>query len=672
MVTDFFKKLYPGKNDSNQNGKSSLGKSTVIDLDKNKKPPFCFAPFSPKNIIGRDSDINEIVEIARIKNQTRFLIIGDQQFKGIGKTAFSLRVAKKFASQYPDGQVYIDMKPYGRKSLSVTEVMTQILWHFKIQCKIEDYEEKLKETYRKVLAGKKFILVLDGVCEPMEVLKLLPPKICLTIVVSQERISLSGFYRKSMKPLDPQSAQSLLLLHAPKTQEKAKEIVEFCEYIPMIICIAGGLLATSNGISEQSLFNKLQQWSEGNLLMELIDQSYKDLADETSAVLRKISIFPDTFDAKAQDFICQDTNNEHLTALVERQLVMFNEKRESYRLCPTIQNFLRNKITDFEISETSKRHATHFMIRLQGLKNTLEEKDPSSTRASVNAFDLNWGNYQCAQEWALDKLGSTEENNQFCASFPENGAQFLKWHLSPKTCLQWFNSGLSAAKHLGDNAAELRQMINLSESTLESKNYLKAKDLHEDTLEMALEIGDDSNAIMLLDKLAFFQTVLKKHTGAIEYHEQALGILKDIEDIDGQINILLKIAAIHEKLEDRKESIDFLNQALELAEQNESPQEQRKILSNIGKAYFKSEDYNQALEYHKKAFALGKKLKDSFGVACDLWGISLSFEQLDNLEEAVKTGEAALKVFMVQKKSEVGLVQKKIKSWKNATLAKTS
>ena len=62
-----------------------------------------------------------------------------------------------------------------------------------------------------------------------------------------------------------------------------------------------------------------------------------------------------------------------------------------------------------------------------------------------------------------------------------------------------------AAPDLKDNKAELRQLINLSEATFESRNYSKAKGLHEDSLEMALEIGEDSSATMLLDKLAFFK-----------------------------------------------------------------------------------------------------------------------------------------------------------------------
>ena len=439
------------------------------------------------------------------------------------------------------------------------------------------------------------------------------------IVVSQERISLSGFYRKSMKPLDPQSAQKLLMARAPKIKEKAKEIAELCEFIPMTLCLAGGLLATSKSFSEQSLCEKLQQWAEGNLLMELIDQSYKDLEDETAKILRKLYIFLDTFDAKAQDFICQDQYNEQLTKLVERQLVMFNEKSGCYSLHPTIQKFLRDKITEPERLDAEKRHATHFMIRLQGLQSELTEKKPSSIRSSVNAFD----------------------------------------------------SGLSATKYLKDNKVELRQLINLSEATFESRNYSKAKGLHEDSLEMALEIGEDSSATMLLDKLAFFQTALNKHRGAIEYHEQALEIFEKNEDKEGQIITLIKIAATNETMGATSNSIDFLKQALVLAEQTGANHEQRKLFSDIGKAFFKVGDYKQAREFHEKALVIDKKLHDPYGEACDLWGISLSLERRGSIGEAIKKGESALKIFKVQKKKEARLVQEKVKSWKNAALSKT-
>ena len=83
----------------------------------------------------------------------------------------------------------------------------------------------------------------------------------------------------------------------------------------------------------------MQQWIDGNMLIELINESYKDLEEGTAKILRKLYVFLDTFDAKAQDFICQDKDNEHLTKLLERQLVMFNAKSECYSLHPLIQKF---------------------------------------------------------------------------------------------------------------------------------------------------------------------------------------------------------------------------------------------------------------------------------------------------------------------------------------------
>ena len=669
MVIKFFKSLGSGKNKSDLKGVSSTAKPKALELENNKKPFFYFSPFTLKKLIGRDSDINEIVQI---KNQSRFLIIGDQQYKGIGKTAFSLHVARKFASQYPNGQVYIDLKPYGRKPLSIPEAITRVIWHFKIQCKIENSEEKLREVYLKTLSGKKIIFLLDGVTEPLEVLKLSLPKSCLMIVISQERINLPGFYRKSIKVLDRQSAQSLLSLHAPGINGKAKEIAELCEFNPMTLCVTSGLLATSESISEEILFEKMQQWAEGSLLMSLIDCSYQDMDEETAKVFRRMMVFPNTFDNEAQGFICQDKNNEHLTALVNRQLVMLNEDSECYQLHPVIQGFLRGKLTDFERSEAEKRHSTHFMVKLQGLQNALSEKNLSSTCSSVNAFDSDWENYQAAQKWAQDKLGTDDESNQLCASFSENGSQFLKWRLPPKTCLEWFDSGLSAAKHMKDNHAELRNMMNLSESTLDSKNYSRAKDLHEDSLDMALEIGDDSNAILLLDKLAFFQTVLNNNNGTIQYHEQALKIFKKNEDVEGQINILMKIAATHGKMDVTSDLIGTLKQALDLAEENGTVLEQRNVLSALGKAYFQSRDYRQSKEHHEKALVIDRKVRNGYGEACDLWEISLSLEKQGSLGEAIKKGESALNIFKVNKKKEAKLVQEKVKSWKNIVLSKSS
>jgi tetratricopeptide (TPR) repeat protein len=117
---------------------------------------------------------------------------------------------------------------------------------------------------------------------------------------------------------------------------------------------------------------------------------------------------------------------------------------------------------------------------------------------------------------------------------------------------------------------------------------------------MALEIGEDSSATMLLDKLAFFQTALNKYRGAIEYHEQALEIFEKNEDKEGQIITLIKIAATNETMGATSNSIDFLKQALVLAEQTGANHEQRKLFSDIGKAFFKVGDYKQAREFQEK------------------------------------------------------------------------
>ncbi len=661
MVTNFLKKIIPGKNSSDPNGLLTLVKPKKINLDTNNKSSFNFSPLTPKNLIGRDADINEIVHK---KGQTRFLIIGDQQFPGIGKTAFSLRLAKKLAANYPGKQVYIDLKPNRGRPISSIEAMAQVIWHFKIQCKIEDSEEKLRKAYLDALVGKKIILILDGVTKPMEVLKLLPPKDCLMIVVSQDRITLPGFYRKSMKPLEPESAQNLLLLHAPNTKEKAKEIANFCEFNPMTLCIAGGLLASSKSITEQSLLEKMKQWDEGSVLNKLIALSFADLEKNTSKVFTKLAIFNDSFDAKAQDFICQDENNKHLTKLVNRQLVIFNEKTQRYQLHQKIKNFLKDHLKGFEKSDAEKRHATHFMIRLQSLQAKLEEKNSSSIHNSVNNFDSDWENYQTAQGWALKDLGSTEEGNHLCASFPENGAQFLKWRLPPKKCIEWFNSGLSAAKHLEDSKAELRQIINLSEATFESKDFSKAKELHEESLTLALEMGDDSNATMLLDKLAFFQKALNKNTEAIEYYEKALEIFKKTDDKEGQIKVLLKIAAIDCSGREDSMIISYLKQALVLAEQTGSHQDQIKIISNMGKVFFKSKNYSQAKEQHDKALGLARKFDSRYEEAMELYSISLCMEKLGNIGEAIRTGGIALEIFKALKKKEAKIMHEKIKSWK--------
>jgi hypothetical protein len=59
----------------------------------------------------------------------------------------------------------------------------------------------------------------------------------------------------------------------------------------------------------------------------LFKLSYAQLTTEIARVFRGLAIFPDDFDAQAEEVMCDDASHAHLSELLRRSLVEYGRKR---------------------------------------------------------------------------------------------------------------------------------------------------------------------------------------------------------------------------------------------------------------------------------------------------------------------------------------------------------
>ncbi|MET8911836.1 BTAD domain-containing putative transcriptional regulator [Micromonospora sp. NPDC004551] len=112
---------------------------------------------------------------------------------GVGKTALAVHLAHGFAADYPDGQLYVDLRGYdGREpAMSPAEALRGFLGSLGVPQQAMPAELHAQAgLYRSSLAGRRMLIVLDNCRDTEQIRHLLPggPG-CLVIVTSRSRLS---------------------------------------------------------------------------------------------------------------------------------------------------------------------------------------------------------------------------------------------------------------------------------------------------------------------------------------------------------------------------------------------------------------------------------------------------------------------------------------------------
>ncbi|MFI1500666.1 BTAD domain-containing putative transcriptional regulator [Streptomyces platensis] len=210
-------------------------------------------PAPPADFTGRQAQVSELRELLsspgkRTGPSAVGAIVG---MPGVGKTAVALQVAHGLAAQYPDGQVFVDLRGSRSDPLTAAEAMGEILSLLGMgKADLPAGDERRGELYRGHLLSRKALLILDDVADEAQVRTLLPGVgSCGVLLTSRTRLSaLPGIRPVSLGAFSPDDAQQLLqsIVGAERMAaqpEEARAIIECCARLPLAVRIAGSRLA---------------------------------------------------------------------------------------------------------------------------------------------------------------------------------------------------------------------------------------------------------------------------------------------------------------------------------------------------------------------------------------------------------------------------------------------
>src|SRR5205807_1990934 len=106
--------------------------------------------------------------------------------------------------------------------------------------------------------------------------------------------------------------------------------------------------------------------------------------------------------------------------------------------------------------------------------------------------------------------------------YPALGASLLELRADLGEQIQWLQTGVEAARALGERRTELRHLQDLSDAYLAAEKTAQASDLLRAALDLAAELGDELAAARIRHSLGNARLDAAESDDAIAQFEQAL------------------------------------------------------------------------------------------------------------------------------------------------------
>ncbi|MEU3570171.1 BTAD domain-containing putative transcriptional regulator [Kitasatospora sp. NPDC036755] len=258
---------------------------------------------------------------------------------GVGKTTLAVHVAHRVRAEFPDGQLYVDLRGAGASPADPVGILGDFL-HALGVTESPDSLEQRAALYRSLLASRRMLILLDNARDAEQIRPLIPGVSgCAVLATSRSRLAgIPGAQLFDVEELTPDEALALFSAivgeqRVASEPEAAMKVVTACGFLPLAVRIAAARLASRPRWSVSDLARRLadqrrrlDELQLGNLAVETtIGLGYGQLSVDEARAFRLLALIdsPDIPLAAAAALLGVDeyTAEDLAEALVEANML---------------------------------------------------------------------------------------------------------------------------------------------------------------------------------------------------------------------------------------------------------------------------------------------------------------------------------------------------------------
>ncbi|MFD4676296.1 BTAD domain-containing putative transcriptional regulator [Lentzea sp. NPDC058450] len=267
-------------------------------------------PHGVRNFVGREDELGELAATAGV---TVVHGVG-----GVGKTVLALQWARDVRENYPDGDLYVNLRGFDPDAQPVDPAAAAetLLIGLGVD-EVPAGAEARFALLRTTLVDRRLLLLLDNAASARQVLPLLPAAAGVRVLITSRNqlralVSQHDATAIGLRELEFEAARSLLavVLGEPRLDaepEAAREIVERCAGLPLALRVFAERVARFPDVPLREFVAELRSERLDAFsdfydvdVRAVFSWSYRALDDESARMFRLLSVHPgQNFDVSA-------------------------------------------------------------------------------------------------------------------------------------------------------------------------------------------------------------------------------------------------------------------------------------------------------------------------------------------------------------------------------------
>jgi tetratricopeptide (TPR) repeat protein len=596
---------------------------------------------------GRERELRALIDsvLRHIESGRTIPVYAIDGMPGVGKTVLAVHAGHRLADSFPDGQFFLDLHAYteGRRDRPPAGALFDLLLASGARpSQIPTDLDARTALWRKRMAGRKSLLILDNAAGRSQVQPLLPGAgSCLVMVTSRRRLLGLGATQAAVPlPLDtlpPEDAVALFAATAGRDRDPDEagavaELVRLAGYLPLAICLLAARIRPEPGWRVGDLVSHLASAArrldhlraEDAAVGAAFDLSYRRLPPTRKRFFRRLGLHPgpdlDQNAAAALGGTTLDDARRHLDALYHDRL-LDQPVYGRYRMHDLIGRYAR-ALTDHpgadvraEREAALDRLAAHYQRAAQAADRRLARDSGCPADARQQALD--WMRTESANVFACAAALPISAGHRLTA-LAATMAGYLRSAGPWDRAIALHQAAALAADRAGDRGAQARALLDLGEVHRLTGRYRSAEHTLRQALDLFERADDRLGVAHTLTQMAHVQRRTGDHRAAADRLTQAVAGYERLGNLRGQADALDELAVVRFHIGDHRGSLDTMRQALAIHRDLGDRSGEATALYQFGAFQLLTGEYPAAIDAFERALAVHRELGDRHGQGCAL------------------------------------------------------
>ena len=668
--------------------------------DRARPPAPVMLPAAVPGFTGRSRELRALSALRRPGGPVLITAIGGTA--GVGKTALAVHWARRAAAEFPDGQLYVNLRGFGPADpLAPAEALRAFLDALGVSAaRLPATLDGRQALYRSLLDGRRMLIVLDNARDPAQVRPLLPATPTAMVLITSRSelaglVASDGARSLTLDVLSGTEAYQLIAgrLGEPRVAaepEAADELIGLCARLPLALAITAARAVAHPGFTLAALAAELRD-ARGRLdalstgedatdVRAVLSWSYQNLQPPAARMFRLLGLHPGPEITAAAAASLAGTplpETRRLLRELTRCHLLAEPAAGRYAFHDLLRAYAAEQATALD-SDDDRQAATgrmldHYLhsarsadLQLNPLREPITRIPPPPRRGvmpetmSSRQRALAW--FEAEQQVLLATVNLAAETgfDVHAWQLPWAMVDFLdiRGHWREWAATQ--RRAVDAATGSGDVAGQAAAKRLLASACARLGDYDQARFHLADCLGLYQRLADRSGEARAHQSLSWIAERQLAYADALGHSEQALGLFRATGNRAGQAGALNSVGWCHALLGDPQQARRYCRQALSLHQELCDRHGEAHTWDSLGYAERQLGHLATAATCYQHALRLFRELGARYNEADTLVNIGDTRQASGNQAQASAAWRKALAILDDLKHADGGKVRAKL------------